>query len=279
MLGGRLLARRHRLVVRRATRDSADRPRQSSPRSRRSLRARLRSQRAGESHWRSRLSTSTTSSWSTTDSGIGAGTTCWCEVALVLERGRAEDRAFRIGGDEFALLMPGADGGEARVGLERILAEASERPPRRSITVGIAVLPGRCVADPAVLWEQADAALYEGKRSGGAAIVVSTRSRSCSRSSRRRRSSRCARCSTSPDSRSRFSRSGIFGMTRSSVYEALARPWAGYGFDGPADMFAVAEKIGRAHELDAICRATALARAHELPDDSGCCSSTSIRSR
>ena len=48
--------------------------------------------------------------------------------------------------------------------------------------------------------------------------------------------------------------------------EALARPWAGYGFDGPADMFAVAEKIGRAHELDAVCRSAALARAHEIPE-------------
>jgi EAL domain-containing protein (putative c-di-GMP-specific phosphodiesterase class I) len=48
--------------------------------------------------------------------------------------------------------------------------------------------------------------------------------------------------------------------------EALARPWSAYGFDGPADMFAVAEKIGRAHELDAICRSAALARAHEIPE-------------
>jgi EAL domain-containing protein (putative c-di-GMP-specific phosphodiesterase class I) len=31
-------------------------------------------------------------------------------------------------------------------------------------------------------------------------------------------------------------------------------------------MFAVAEKIGRAHELDAVCRAAALARAHEIPE-------------
>ena len=50
-------------------------------------------------------------------------------------------------------------------------------------------------------------------------------------------------------------------------FEALARPWPGYGFEGPAEAFAVAEKIGRAHELDAICRAAALARVDELPED------------
>jgi EAL domain-containing protein (putative c-di-GMP-specific phosphodiesterase class I) len=42
--------------------------------------------------------------------------------------------------------------------------------------------------------------------------------------------------------------------------EALARPWDGYGFDGPAEAFAEAEKVGRGPELDALCRAAALAR-------------------
>jgi EAL domain-containing protein (putative c-di-GMP-specific phosphodiesterase class I) len=49
--------------------------------------------------------------------------------------------------------------------------------------------------------------------------------------------------------------------------EALARPWPGYGLDGPGEMFAIADKIGRAHDLDAVCRSAALARAHEIPDD------------
>jgi EAL domain-containing protein (putative c-di-GMP-specific phosphodiesterase class I) len=49
--------------------------------------------------------------------------------------------------------------------------------------------------------------------------------------------------------------------------EALARPWEGYGFTGPAEAFAVAEKVGRGPELDALCRAAALARASELPPD------------
>jgi EAL domain-containing protein (putative c-di-GMP-specific phosphodiesterase class I) len=49
--------------------------------------------------------------------------------------------------------------------------------------------------------------------------------------------------------------------------EALARPWPGYGFDGPADMFAVAEKSGRAHELDSVCREAALYAAADLPPD------------
>ena len=50
------------------------------------------------------------------------------EFALVLESGRTEDRAFRIGGDEFALLMPGSDDKRARIALERLLAKADEQP-------------------------------------------------------------------------------------------------------------------------------------------------------
>ena len=44
-------------------------------------------------------------------------------------------------------------------------------------------------------------------------------------------------------------------------YEALARPEWG----GPRDVFDLAERVGRAHEIDAVCRRAALRRANELP--------------
>jgi EAL domain-containing protein (putative c-di-GMP-specific phosphodiesterase class I) len=49
------------------------------------------------------------------------------------------------------------------------------------------------------------------------------------------------------------------------AYEALARPDPKYGFNGPQDAFDLAERIGCAHELDAICRKGTLAAAGELP--------------
>jgi EAL domain-containing protein (putative c-di-GMP-specific phosphodiesterase class I) len=54
---------------------------------------------------------------------------------------------------------------------------------------------------------------------------------------------------------------------RPLAYEALSRPDPKYGFDGPQEAFDLAERIGRAHELDAVCRAAALASAGELPGD------------
>jgi EAL domain-containing protein (putative c-di-GMP-specific phosphodiesterase class I) len=51
------------------------------------------------------------------------------------------------------------------------------------------------------------------------------------------------------------------------AYEALARPALQYGFDGPQDVFDLAERVGRAHEVDAVCRRATLNRAKELPAD------------
>jgi EAL domain-containing protein (putative c-di-GMP-specific phosphodiesterase class I) len=48
-------------------------------------------------------------------------------------------------------------------------------------------------------------------------------------------------------------------------YEALARPDEDYGLDGPREAFDIAERIGRAPELDALCREAILAHAGELP--------------
>lgn len=103
------------------------------------------------------------------------------------ESGRREDRVFRIGGDEFALLMTATDGDGARTALDRRRAVAREAGMATSFTAGIAVMAPRADSDPHVLWEQADAALYEGKRKGGDTWSCSTTWPSFSRSSRPRR--------------------------------------------------------------------------------------------
>jgi EAL domain-containing protein (putative c-di-GMP-specific phosphodiesterase class I) len=61
----------------------------------------------------------------------------------------------------------------------------------------------------------------------------------------------------------------IWDLTTGTVlaFEALTRPAADYGFAGPQEMFDIAEQIGRAPELDAICVRAILARAADLPAD------------
>ena len=189
------------------------------------------------------------------------------EVALVLDSGRAEDRPFRIGGDEFALLMPGCDNGRARIALERILEMAGTDRNPTSLTAGIAVITPGVDGDPTALWEQADAALYEGKRTGGGRVTVFDEV--SEQLSLVTPAKVHALRSMLAEPRLETAFQPIWNLQDNEIlgFEALARPWPGYGFAGPAEAFAVAEKIGRAHELDAICRAAALARVSELPED------------
>jgi diguanylate cyclase (GGDEF)-like protein len=99
-----------------------------------------------------------------------AGDAALEHLGLVLRAGlRAADTAYRIGGDEFALLLPETSAAEARAVIERIaedLEAAGDRagtPLRASFGVLVAE-PG--LTDAEQLLRGADAAMYEAKRTG-----------------------------------------------------------------------------------------------------------------
>lgn len=88
---------------------------------------------------------------------------------------RASDLACRFGGEEFAVLMPGADADTAAAVAERIrqaVCDAAFAIPGEQLTVtvsaGVAVAPADASApEPReALLKRADAALYEAKRAG-----------------------------------------------------------------------------------------------------------------
>ena len=89
-------------------------------------------------------------------------------VAALLERTiRASDFAFRIGGDEFALLLPETDADEAQDAVERIvaaLAGDSVLADGLGISFGLALFPVHGKT-PEELIRRADQALYAAKRS------------------------------------------------------------------------------------------------------------------
>ena len=188
-------------------------------------------------------------------------------VARVLEHGRPDDRAFRIGGDEFALLLPEADSLGAATALARRLDAARRGPNAVSFTAGVAILAVGAPGEAAVLWEHADAALYEGKRHGGGQTMVFDDVAELLSVVTPAKIHALRALLDDPRLEIVFQPIWDLEHDRMLGLEALARPWAGYGFDGPAEMFAIAEKIGRAHELDTVCRSAALDRAHELPTD------------
>lgn len=85
---------------------------------------------------------------------------------------RGSDAAFRIGGEEFLLILPGADAQEARRRLELVCRQLAEHPlPTRggaryvTLSAGLALWPEQGTGLDELL-QAADAALYEAKRSG-----------------------------------------------------------------------------------------------------------------
>jgi diguanylate cyclase (GGDEF)-like protein len=89
-------------------------------------------------------------------------------ATLLAELVRQDDRAFRVGGDEFALLLYGADAQDARDIVARIVAavEANIDPLVRTLSAsfGVATSDGR--DEPQQLLRVADEAMYQAKRSG-----------------------------------------------------------------------------------------------------------------
>ena len=88
-------------------------------------------------------------------------------VADVLRDGRVEDRAYRIGGDEFAMLLPHTDGDGACTIAARLRRNLSDSEV--SASLGVSDLRGGQAA--ADLRAEADAALYEAKRQGGGRLA------------------------------------------------------------------------------------------------------------
>jgi diguanylate cyclase (GGDEF)-like protein len=109
--------------------------------------------------------------------GHPVGNRVIADIAGVLRaRMRMTDVVARLGGDEFAIVLPRCDPAEARLVGEEIGAAVREHAPEEegvppiTVSVGIAMFGPGIAADPQSLEEQADAALYEAKRSGRDAV-------------------------------------------------------------------------------------------------------------
>jgi diguanylate cyclase (GGDEF)-like protein len=89
-------------------------------------------------------------------------------ASLLVELVRSGDDAFRVGGDEFALLLRGAGEVEAREVVARIVdaVEGNIDPLMRTLSASFGIAQSTGAQEPEQLLRIADEAMYEAKRTG-----------------------------------------------------------------------------------------------------------------
>jgi diguanylate cyclase (GGDEF)-like protein len=110
--------------------------------------------------------------------GHAVGDECLIFLGKILAGSlRGNDRAFRCGGDEFVILMSGANAdigirlGRRICDLYRQMTWSHKAAVRPTLSMGIAVAHPGQLKDPQDLIRRADVAMYESKREGRATIT------------------------------------------------------------------------------------------------------------
>ena len=186
-------------------------------------------------------------------------------LAQVLRAADLTSVPYRLGGDEFALTFAGMSSQVAKVRMEHVRAAVEARMSGMTVSVGISTTSPN-EPDLLVVREQADAALYEAKRRGRNCVVTFDEIRD----------EHPVFLPARVEEVRGIIADGAIGVAFQSIwsiahrrvigYEALARP---IGDDpiNPQDAFDIAERIGKAHDLDRVCRMAILAKAETLPPD------------
>jgi diguanylate cyclase (GGDEF)-like protein len=184
-------------------------------------------------------------------------------VGRLLQGFRAEDRAYRVGGDEFAVLLVETGHDAAQAALRRVHDAMRESGLGATLSIGYASLRGDALDVES--YELADAALYEAKRRGRN-TVVSYAAIAASANVFSVRKAEAVRLLIERESLAvAFQPIWDIASTRPLGFEALARPNAETGLAGPQEAFDVAERIRKVPELDAVCMRHALRASANLP--------------
>jgi diguanylate cyclase (GGDEF)-like protein len=184
-------------------------------------------------------------------------------VGGMLRSMRQEDRAYRVGGDEFALLLVETDPKEAKIALTRLRHEAQRKLLGATLSIGyVNLTEAQLDQEP---YELADTALYEAKRAGRNAIVCFDDISDDVNVFSPRKAELVRRMIAEELMTVAFQPIWDINSTRPLAFEALARPAAELGFSGPQEAFDIAERIRQVYELDMLCIRKSLASVSNLP--------------
>jgi diguanylate cyclase (GGDEF)-like protein len=180
---------------------------------------------------------------------------------LIATSVRVADRGFRVGGDEFAILMPHTDAESAHVIVRRLLANAlggeTVRPGMAafSFSAGISTFP-ELSTDSGRLRRQADAALYWSKRHGRTDVQVFDPERHGAADDTRSTPELAAAVAHVAQEHllaAVFQPIYDLQTGRPVGFEGLVRPAESAGFHGAESLFVAAEATDRTVELDMAC--------------------------
>jgi diguanylate cyclase (GGDEF)-like protein len=185
---------------------------------------------------------------------------------------RASDRVFRIGGDEFAILLQHTDAGNAKIVANRLLAACVEPRSAGVFRRGFG-FSGGLTSAPAFassrdqLLTQADEALYQAKRDGRCMVRIFDPAASKATHDIRvlgERSAAVADVLRGGGLRPVYQ--PVIDLRNGEVlaFEGLTRLPDGTPFSDPGALFQAAEAAGRTYELDLACVTTILNGARTI---------------
>jgi diguanylate cyclase (GGDEF)-like protein/PAS domain S-box-containing protein len=180
---------------------------------------------------------------------------------------RDRDIVARVGGDEFAVLLPGTQGPEATGVAERMrTAMHAISVPYGQARISIGWTTASSGADARAVWRASDLMLYQAKSNGRDAVAGDDFADSAVAQTPRSREADLV-SSVLADEQINAVFQAIVNLESGDIigYEALARP-AGHAATASVEaLFAAARRLGRIRDLDWMCRRAAVRAVRHLP--------------